>query len=325
MEPCRTPYVEIALPRRKARWQHAPPAASGRLVAHGEIESLGIAHIDCDAFYASVEKRDRPELAREPLIVGHAGGRGVVVTACYVARTFGVRSAMPMFQALELCPHGTVIQPDMAKYKRVSEAIRDDLPVGHRHRSSRVSLDEAYLDLTDDYRTEAPPAAEALATIVQADRGRDRHHRLDRPLLQQVPGQARLRAGEAARLLGHRPAPRPRASWRRCRCARSTVSARSRRGAWRRGGLTTIADLQALKEQELVARFGKFGHRLALFAHGDDDRVVTPHRPVKSISAETTFGQDTASGARLREVARGLCDRVAAQLARKGVAGPASS
>ena len=89
-----------------------------------EIESLGIAHIDCDAFYASVEKRDRPELAREPLIVGHAGGRGVVVTACYVARTFGVRSAMPMFQALELCPQGTVIQPDMAKYKRVSEQIR---------------------------------------------------------------------------------------------------------------------------------------------------------------------------------------------------------
>jgi DNA polymerase-4 len=86
-------------------------------------------------------------------------------------------------------------------------------------------------------------------------------------------------------------------------------------------GLETIGDLQALKDQELVARFGKFGHRLALFAHGDDDRAVTPYRPVKSISAETTFGQDTASGSRLREVAQGLCDRVAAQLARKGVAG----
>src|SRR3977135_4412409 len=95
-----------------------------RLHAHREIESLGIAHIDCDAFYASVEKRGRPELAREPLIVGHAGGRGVVVTACYVARTFGGRSAMPMFQARELCPHGRVIRPNMAKYKRVSEAIR---------------------------------------------------------------------------------------------------------------------------------------------------------------------------------------------------------
>src|ERR1700704_5879319 len=135
-----------------------------RLLAHAEIESLGIAHIDCDAFYASVEKRDRPELAREPLIVGHAGGRGVVVTACYIARTFGVRSAMPMFQALELCPHGTVMQPDMAKYKRVSEAIRAIFETATAV-VEPVSLDEAYLDLTDDYRTEAPPAAEALATI----------------------------------------------------------------------------------------------------------------------------------------------------------------
>src|SRR5262245_40421486 len=95
-----------------------------RLVAHAEIERLGIAPLDCDAFYASVEKRDRPELKDEPVIVGHPGGRGVVTTACYIARKFGCRSAMPMFQALELCPHATVIAPDMAKYKRVSEEIR---------------------------------------------------------------------------------------------------------------------------------------------------------------------------------------------------------
>src|SRR5215468_10801477 len=135
-----------------------------RLLAHAEIASLGIAHIDCDAFYAAVEKRDRPDLANDPLIVGHAGARGVVVTACYVARTFGVRSAMPMFQALQLCPHATVIQPDMAKYKRVS----DDIRIIFRAATSTIepiSLDEAYLDLTDDFRTEAPPAAEALAAI----------------------------------------------------------------------------------------------------------------------------------------------------------------
>ena len=96
---------------------------AGRLVAHPELESLGIAHIDCDAFYASVEKRDRPELAGEALIVGHAGSRGVAVTACYTARSYGVRSAMPMFQALERCPQAKVIQPDMAKYKRVSACL----------------------------------------------------------------------------------------------------------------------------------------------------------------------------------------------------------
>src|SRR3990172_4223191 len=132
-----------------------PHAACGRcggvrLVAHREVESLGIAHIDCDAFYASVEKHDRPELAREPLIVGHAGGRGVVVTACYLARKFGVRSAMPMFQALELCPDATVIAPDMGKYKRVSEEIRAILQSATSV-IEPLSLDEAYLDLTDHY------------------------------------------------------------------------------------------------------------------------------------------------------------------------------
>src|SRR5688572_5455225 len=98
---------------------HTPCTMCGgaRIVAHDEIAELGIAHIDCDAFYASVEKRDRPELAGEPLIIGHAGGRGVVLTACYEARRFGARSAMPMYQALELCPHATVIEPDMGKYK----------------------------------------------------------------------------------------------------------------------------------------------------------------------------------------------------------------
>ena len=131
---------------------------------HPELTSLGIAHLDCDAFYASVEKRDRPELRDVALIVGHPGGRGVVTTACYLARRFGVRSAMPMFKALELAPHATVIPPDMAKYKIVSTEIRAILQSATSI-IEPVSLDEAYLDLTDDWRTEAPPAAEALAVI----------------------------------------------------------------------------------------------------------------------------------------------------------------
>src|SRR5882672_5644409 len=290
-----------------------------RLLAHAEMESLGIAHIDCDAFYASVEKRDRPELAREPLIVGHAGGRGVVVTACYVARTFGVRSAMPMFQALELCPQGTVIQPDMAKYKRVSEAIRA-IFVSATAMVEPLSLDEAYLDLTDDHRTEAAPAAEALATIskriedeigITVSIGLACNKFLAKLAseLQKPRGFSVIGRAEAKDFL----AP---LSVRKIHGVGAVTARRMEES-----GLETIADLQALKEQELAARFGKFGHRLALFAHGDDDRSVTPYRPVKSISAETTFGQDTASGARLREVAQGLCDRVGAQLARKGIAG----
>ena len=290
-----------------------------RLVAHPEIEGLGIAHIDCDAFYASVEKRDRPELAQEPLIVGHAGGRGVVLTACYVARTFGCRSAMPMFQALELCPHATVINPDMAKYNRVSGEIRTIFGAATSI-IEPLSLDEAYLDLTDDYRTEAPPAAEALAMIAA---------RIEREVgitvsiglscnkflaklaseLQKPRGFSVIGQAEAKGFL----AP---LSVRKIHGV-GAVTARRMEDS----GLKTIGDLQALSEQALVARFGKFGQRLAHFAHGEDNRRVTPDRPTKSISAETTFRQDTGSAETLREIASALSERVAAQLARKGLAG----
>jgi len=138
-----------------------PPEACGscgspRLAAHAELPRLDIAHIDCDAFYASVEKRDDPSIRDKPVIVGHAGGRGVVTTACYIARKFGPRSAMPMFKAMELCPNAVVIQPNMAKYKEVSNQIRDIFraatPV-----IEPVSMDEAYLDLTDGARSDTRP------------------------------------------------------------------------------------------------------------------------------------------------------------------------
>jgi DNA polymerase IV len=290
-----------------------------RLVQHVELDRLGIAHIDCDAFYASVEKRDRPELAKEPLIVGHPGGRGVVTTACYIAREFGCRSAMPMFQALELCPHATVIAPDMAKYKRVSADIRTIFGAATSI-IEPVSLDEAYLDLTDDYRTEAPPAAEALALIaarVEREVGitvsiglscnkflAKLASELQKPRGFSVIGQAEAK-GFLAPL-----------SVRKIHGV-GAVTARRMEDS----GLKTIADLQALSEQALVARFGKFGQRLAHFAHGEDNRRVTPDRPTKSISAETTFRQDTGSAETLREIAGALSERVAAQLVRKGLAG----
>ena len=111
--------------------------------------ALTIAHIDCDAFYAAVEKRDDPSLRGRPLLIGHAGGRGVVTTACYIARRFGPRSAMPMFQALRLCPHAVVIPPDMAKYRRASEQIRR-IMLAATPAIEPLSLDEAYLDLGED-------------------------------------------------------------------------------------------------------------------------------------------------------------------------------
>ena len=296
-----------------------PRCGGARLVSHAEIETLGIAHIDCDAFYASVEKRDRPELKDEPVIVGHPGGRGVVTTACYIARKFGARSAMPMFQALELCPHATVIAPDMAKYKRVSEDIRTVFSAATSI-IEPLSLDEAYLDLTDDYRTEAPPAAEALATIarrIESEVGITVSVGLScNKFLAKLASELEKPRGFSAIGRAEAKAFLAPLSVRKIHGVGAVTARRMEEG-----GLATIADLQALSEQELAARFGKFGHRLAQFAHGEDDRRVTPYRPVKSISAETTFAKDTGSAPELCGIARRLSDRVAAQLARKGVAG----
>ena len=135
------------------------------MLRHPELEVLALAHVDCDAFYASVEKRDDPSLADRPLIVG-GGARGVVTTACYIARRSGVRSAMPMFKALALCPQATVIRPDMAKYGVVSRQVRevflDATPV-----VEPVSLDEAYLDLSGTERLHGEPPAIVLARLAR--------------------------------------------------------------------------------------------------------------------------------------------------------------
>ena len=137
-----------------------PRCGSPRTLSHPELGELAIAHIDCDAFYAAIEKRDDPSLLDKPVIVGHAGGRGVVTTACYVARRYGPRSAMPMFRALQLCPDAVVIPPDMAKYKRVSRQIRAILETATPV-IEPVSLDEAYLDLSADVRRSGPAAGGA--------------------------------------------------------------------------------------------------------------------------------------------------------------------
>lgn len=318
---CRDCCEIVAVGALRPGGPSSPCAVCGldRMLAHAELELLDIAHIDCDAFYASVEKRDRPDLLKRPLIVGHPGGRGVVTTACYVARTFGIRSAMPMFQALERCPDAVVIAPDMAKYKRVSAQIRD-IFLSATSVIEPVSLDEAYLDLSDDYRTEAPPPAEALARIAQrveqevgisVSIGLSANKFLAKLAseLEKPRGFSIIGRAEAKRVL----AP---LSVRKINGVGAATAARMERD-----GLHTIGQLQGLNQAELVARFGKFGRRLAQFAHGDDDRRVTPYRPVKSISAETTFRRDTGSRQDLCEVARPLCERVASQLLRNGLAG----
>lgn len=302
-----------------ARGDDCPGCGSIRLVHHPELESLAIAHIDCDAFYASVEKRDRPELRAEPVIVGHPGGRGVVTTACYIARKSGVRSAMPMFQALERCPEATVIPPDMAKYRRVGLEVRDIF----REATlcvEPVSLDEAYLDLSPEHRREAMPAAEALALIA---------HRVESEIgitvsIGLAPNKllAKL-ASELQKPRGFSVIGRAGAKSFLAGLPVTKINGVGPATADRlkAAGIETVADLQGVSEAELIARHGRFGRRLARFAVGEDDREVTPDRPTKSISAETTFRRDTGSLTELMTTLEALAPRVATSLQRKGLAG----
>src|SRR5256714_4449669 len=138
---------------------------SPRLVRHGQLPSLTLAHIDCDAFYATVERRDNPALADKPVIIG-GGKRGVVSAACYIARTYGVRSAMPMFQALELCPSAAVIPPDMAKYVRVGRDVRQAMQA-LTPLVEPLSIDEAFLDLSGTERVHGMIPAKVLARFAR--------------------------------------------------------------------------------------------------------------------------------------------------------------
>ncbi|MEZ5907647.1 MAG: DNA polymerase IV [Hyphomicrobiaceae bacterium] len=298
-----------------------PVCGSARLVTHDEIEQLAIAHIDCDAFYAAVEKRDRPDLVPKPVIVGHAGGRGVVTTACYVARRFGARSAMPMFKALELCPQAVVVPPDMAKYREASRQVRAILETA-TDRIEPVSLDEAYLDLTHEHLLGDLAAAPTLAWLAL---------RVEREVgitvsigLSYNKFLAKL-ASDARKPRGYSVIGRTEARSVLAPLAVARINGVGAVMAERlaRAGILTIGDVQSLGEQEVVQRIGRFGHRLALLAAGEDDRRVNPHRPTKSISAETTFRQDTGSARLLIEAATGLAERVAAQLVRKRLAGGA--
>ena len=127
-----------------------PNCRSPRTRSHCELTALAIAHVDCDAFYATIEKRDDPALADKPVLVG-GGKRGVVAAACYIARRYGIRSAMPMFKALEACPHAVVVSPNMEKYSRVGRAIRE-MMLARTPLVEPISIDEAFLDLTGTER-----------------------------------------------------------------------------------------------------------------------------------------------------------------------------
>jgi DNA polymerase IV len=291
---------------------------SPRLVAHPQLAKLAIAHVDCDAFYATIEKRDNPSLRDKPLIVG-GGKRGVVATACYVARTFGVKSAMPMFQARRLCPHAEVVPPDMAKYASVGREVRA-LMLDLTPLVEPLSIDEAFLDLGGTERLHGMIPAKALARFakeVEAKLGitisiglsankflAKIASDLDKPR-----GFSVLNPDEAPSFLAPRPVT---FIWGVGKVFGETLA---------RGGYRTIADLQRADETELMRRYGAEGQRLARLARGIDQRAVSPDRETKSVSAETTFATDIADQRTLERLLWELCEKVSARLKAKEIAG----
>jgi DNA polymerase-4 len=291
---------------------------SPRLLHHQDLATLSIAHIDCDAFYAAVEKRDDPSLAAEPVIVG-GGKRGVVAAACYVARIYGVRSAMPMFQALRLCPHAKVIRPNMEKYVSVGREVRQ-MMLALTPAVEPLSIDEAFLDLSGTTRLHGMGAAKALARFAAEVENKLRitvsiglscnkflakvASDLDKPR-----GFAVLSATDAPAFLAPKPV--------------GFIFGVGAIGAARyaRDGFHRIADLQQAGETELMRRYGEEGRRLSRLARGIDDRTVDATRETKSVSAETTFEHDIADFRTLERILWSLSEEVSARLKQKELAG----
>lgn len=290
--------------------------ASRRVVAHDELDALTIAHLDCDAFYASVEKRDRPELRDLPVIVG-GGKRGVVSTCCYVARMYGVHSAMPMYKALKACPDATVLKPDFSKYVPESERIfgfvRELTPL-----VQTLSLDEAWIDLKGTERLNGGPAAFQLVRLQKRIE--------DETGLSVSIGLAtnRFLAKVASEL------DKPRGFSVLGTDAPALLAPRSVRilpgvgpvfgKTLQSDGLATVGDLAAADVRDLVKRYGETGLRLHDLAHGRDARAVKPEHDRRGMSAETTFNEDLITAQDLENELWPLCEKLASKARRDGVA-----
>ncbi|MCC5960338.1 MAG: DNA polymerase IV [Rhodobacteraceae bacterium] len=295
-----------------------PACHSPRVVADPELLDLSIAHMDCDAFYASVEKRDNPELKDKPVIVG-GGHRGVVTTACYIARIHGVRSAMPMFKALQLCPEAVVVKPRFDAYAAASREIRammEDLTPA----IEPLSLDEAFLDLTGTTRLHGVPPAVSLARLIR---------RMEQEL--RLSGSVGLSHNKfLAKIASDLDKPRGFAVISRAG-TESFLRGKPVGMIWGVGtamraqlaqaGIATIDDLLRWAQSDLVARFGAMGLRLWHLARGQDTRPVSRDPSVKSISKETTFDTDLTDLDVLEGHLWRLSDQVASRAKAKGLAG----
>jgi DNA polymerase IV len=309
---CRDCLSDVASPAKRCA-----ACGSPRVLRHDELAELAIAHVDCDAFYATIEKRDDPSLAAEPVIVG-GGRRGVVAAACYVARTYGVKSAMPMFEALRLCPHARVVRPNIEKYSRVGREVRS-MMLALTPLVEPLSIDEAFVDLSGTTRLHGLAPAKVLARFaldvekslaITVSVGLSCNKFLAKIAsdLDKPRGFAVL-GDEAQTFLASKPV--------------SFIFGVGKVSAQRlaRDGFRQIADLQKTSETELARRYGEEGRRLARLARGIDLREVDPERETKSVSSETTFDEDISEFQRLERILWVETETVSARLKQKALAG----
>lgn len=296
---------------------HCPVCGSRRLVSHPELTSLTIAHIDCDAFFASIEKRRHPELASQPLLVGGTGERGVVSTACYIARLSGVHSAMPMRQARELCPDAVVLPPDLPAYREAAVKIRE-LMLSLTPLVEVRSIDEAALDLSGTEKMHHAPACVTLARLALA---------VERSVgvtisvgLALNPLMAKMAASidkpRGFGVIGHE-AP----EWLAEKPLRFLAGiGKAQEQTLNRLGFVRLGGLAALSDDEAFCLLGPRGPGLAARARGEDRHRVTPFREAKSVSTERTFSTDIRDVTVLKRELWELCEQLAARLRRKDVA-----
>jgi DNA polymerase-4 len=311
-------FCRDCLSPQRAPGRRCEACGSPRRAGHAELYGLAVAHVDCDAFYAAVEKRDRPELRDVPVIIG-GGRRGIVSTACYIARIRGVRSAMPMFKALEACPEAVVVKPDMEKYVAVGRQVRA-MMLELTPQVEPISIDEAFMDLAGTERLHGEPPALALgrfAARVESEIGISVSVGLSyckflakvASDLEKPRGFAVIGREEAVGFLATKPVT---LIWGVGKAFAATLE---------RDGIRTIGQIQAMDRGDLLRRYGTMGDRLWRLSRGIDERKVDPRHDAKTVSAETTFDTDLAAFDDLVPVLRRLSERVSARLKKGSIAG----
>ncbi|MEM8687746.1 MAG: DNA polymerase IV [Pseudomonadota bacterium] len=310
---CRDCFTPAAPSDKRCRACHMP-----RVLRHAELNALTIAHLDCDAFYAAVEKRDNPELRDKPVIIG-GGRRGVVSTACYIARIRGVGSAQPMFKALKACPEATVIRPNMEKYTKVGREVRDLM----RQLTPLVeplSIDEAFMDLTGTERLHHAPAAITLAKLAKTIEDEIgitvsiglSHNKFLAKLASDFDkprGFSIIGVEETKAILAALPVSK---IWGVGKAMQKKLA---------KDGIRSVNQLQVMEKPDLMKRYGSMGSRLYHLSRGEDSRTVDSRGGAKSISSETTFNVDVTDFKELERKLWSQAERVSQRAKKAGLAG----